>query len=58
MSTNITSDHRRASHACHASHAFASAEYANFALFSCFMDRSPGAAIVAVNRYYPPAEKK
>ena len=43
-------DHRRA---CRA---FTSGEYANFALFSCFIDGSPGAAIVAVNRY-PPAEK-
>ena len=50
MSTNITPDHRRAFQA------FASGEYANFARFSCFIDGSPGAAIVAVN-LYPPAEK-
>ena len=43
--TNITPDHRRAFRA------FTSGEYANFALFSCFIDGSPGAAIVAVNRY-------
>ena len=49
MSTNINAQHR------HAFQALVSGEYDNFALFSCFVDGSPGAAIVAVNPC-PPAE--
>lgn len=44
MSTNITPHHRRNFQA------LTSGEYRNFALFSSFIDGSPGAAIVAVNR--------
>ena len=50
MSTNITEQHR------HAFEALTSGRYDNFALFSCFIDGSPGAAIVAVNPC-PPAEE-
>lgn len=44
MSTNITSDHRKAFEA------LASGDFDNFALFSCFVNGEPGSAIVAVNR--------
>ena len=50
MSTHITEEHR------HAFEALTSGRYDNFALFSCFIDGSPGAAIVAVNPR-PPAEE-
>ena len=43
MSTNLTDEHRRAFQA------LTSGDYDNFGLFSCFIDGSPGAAIVAVN---------
>ena len=41
--TNITDDHRRAFHL------LTSGDYDNFALFSCFIDGSPAAAIVALS---------
>ena len=40
----------------HAFEALSSGRYDNFALFSCFIDGSPGAAIVAVDSC-PPAEE-
>ena len=50
MSTNITSEHRRAFQA------LTSGDYDHFVLFSCFIDGSPGAAIAAVNRCRPAEE--
>ena len=50
MPTNITAEHRRAFKA------LTSGAYDNFALFSCYIDGSPGAAIVAIDRR-PPAEE-
>lgn len=50
MSTNITEQHR------HAFEALTSGRYDDFALFSCVIDGSPGAAVVAVNPC-PPAEE-
>ena len=50
MSTNITAQHR------HAFEALTSGRYDNVALFSCFIDRLSGVAIVAVNPC-PPAEE-
>ena len=45
--TDITDEHRRAFEA------LTSGVHDNFALFSCFVGRSPAAAIVAVNRCPP-----
>lgn len=50
MTTHITDAHR------HAFQALTSGRYDNFALFSCHVDGSPAAAIVAVNER-PPAEQ-
>ena len=47
MATNITEAHR------HAFKALTSGTYNNFALFSCHVDGSPAAAIVAVNECHP-----
>ena len=49
MATHITDEHQAAFEA------LTSGEYDNFLLFSCFIDGTPGAAIVAVNPC-PPAE--
>jgi hypothetical protein len=43
--TNIAGNHRAVFEA------LTSGEYDNFALFSCFVDREPATAIVAVNRH-------
>ena len=48
--TNITEEHRRAFEA------LTSGRHENFALFSCFVGRTPAAAIVAVNPC-PPADQ-
>jgi hypothetical protein len=47
MSTNITTDHRRAFEA------LTSGQYGNFAIFSCFVNGEPAAAIVTVNEDGP-----
>ena len=50
MSTHVTEPHR------HAFQALVSGEYDNVAPFSCFIDGSPGAAIVAVHPCPPAGE--
>ena len=47
MATHITDEHQAAFEA------LTSGEHDNFMLFSCFIDGTPGAAIVAVNRCRP-----
>ena len=50
MSTNITDEHRRAFQA------LTGGDYDNFGLFPCFIDGTPGTAIVAVNECPAAAE--